>query len=168
MEPKLLLEWIKALGSILISWPVVGMTALALFRKPLFKIIEQFSNSEIRKAKFGPLEIEREINLLTEKVKEQKDEQERQKSEIDTLRFLISNFVTNAELIHLQKLTKDEPFIYEMAPYFELELRRLRSLGLITNFENKGIRSMPQNGNLKEYFTITESGKDYLKLRKTS
>lgn len=168
MEGKLVLEWIKAFGSILISWPVVGLIALALFRKPLFKIIEQFSNSEIRKARFGPVEIEREITLLTEKVKEQKDEQERQKLEIDTLRFLITNFVTSAELKHLEKLSKNESFIYEKAPYFELELRRLRSFGLISNFENKGISSMPQKGNLKEYFEITKNGKDYLKLRKNS
>jgi len=165
MDTQIILEWIKTLGSILISWPVVGITTLILFRRPLIKIFDQFANSEIRKAKFGPVEIEREITLLTEKVTEQKNEQERQKLEIDTLRFLISNFVTSDELTHLEKLSKDEPFMYIKNPSFEIELRRLRSLGLIRNFENKGIRSMVQQGNLKDYFTITESGKEYLKLR---
>lgn len=165
MNSNQILEWITKVGPIVVSWPVVGMIAIVIFKRPLLKIAEQFSNSDIRIAKFGPIEIEREINKLSEKVDKQDSEQQRQKTEIETLKFLIGNFVTKAELIHLEKLTRDEPYNYEMAPYFEVELRRLRSLGLISNFENEGIRTMPQTGNLKKYFFITENGIDYLKLR---
>ncbi len=143
MNSTSLLEWIKALGSILVSWPVVGLVAIIIFRKSLLKISNQLATPGITRAKFGPVEIEK-LNNLSEKIDDQKIEQEKQKSEIETLRFLISNFVTEAELGHLKALSIHEPFFYEKAPYFEIELRRLRSLGLIDNFSNKGIRSMPK------------------------
>ncbi|NID09531.1 hypothetical protein [Fibrivirga algicola] len=168
MDSKSLLEWVKVLGAILLSWPIVGLISLLFFRNPLLKILEQFSESRIIKAKFGPVEIEREIHILSSKVEEQKSEQERQKSEIETLKFLITNFVTEAELTHLEKLSKNDPFLFDKASYFELELRRLRSFGLINNFPGKGIREMPQKGNLKDYFAITERGKEYLELRKNT
>ena len=103
------------------------------FQKTIIKNYKSIINAGITKAKFGPVEIEREINILSGKVDEQKIEQEKQKSEIETLRFLISNFVSDAEFSHLEKLVREEPFPYEKAPYFEVELRRLRSLGLIKN-----------------------------------
>ena len=43
MGSKLLVDWIKTLGSIEISWPVVGMTAIIIFRRPLLNIINQLS-----------------------------------------------------------------------------------------------------------------------------
>ena len=63
------LEWIKVLGSILISWPIVGLVAIILFRKPLLKLIEQFTSGNLRRARIGPFEIERELNKLAEEGK---------------------------------------------------------------------------------------------------
>lgn len=160
-----MLEWIKVVGPILVSWPVIGLVALALFYRPLLGITKQFASSEVRKAKIGPIEIEREIIKLTERVEEQKAEQERQKSEIESLRFLISSFVTEPELTHLQKLANGEPFPYQKSSFFELELRRLRSFGMINNFKGKGIRSMLAEGDLRDYFEISDRGREYLRLR---
>jgi short subunit fatty acids transporter len=61
-----ILEWIKVIGSILLSWPVIGLLAIILFRKPLLQILLQFTSSDVRKAKVGPVEIEREFKKLTE------------------------------------------------------------------------------------------------------
>ncbi len=61
-----MLEWIKVIAPILISWPVVGLLALFILRKPFLKLIGQFTNSDIRKAKIGPIEIERELTKLAE------------------------------------------------------------------------------------------------------
>ena len=51
---------------LLISWPVFGLIAILLFRKRLLKLIEQFTNADIRKAKIGPIELERELTKLAE------------------------------------------------------------------------------------------------------
>lgn len=100
------------------------------------------------------------------KFRELKAEQVRQKAEIESLRFLISYFVTEFELTHLEKLESGEPFPYQKSESFITELRRLRSLAMITNYPNKDIRSMPQQGDLRDYFRVTERGTTYLQLRK--
>ena len=53
-----MLEWIEALGPILISWPVIGLLLVAMFRRPLLVLIERFSNATGSKAEVGPLKIE--------------------------------------------------------------------------------------------------------------
>lgn len=166
MGNALALEWIRTLGFLIISWPVVGFIAVIILRKPLTTIIRQFSEGNITRAKLGPLEIERQIEGIKSTLQVQQVEQQKQKSEIDSLRFLIGNFVTEAELKHLEKLAANRPFPFDKAPYFEVELRRLRSLGLIRNFADKSISGMPQQGNLQDYFAITDRGREYLELRR--
>jgi hypothetical protein len=60
-----MLEWIKVIAPIFI-WPVVGIIAILLFRRPILKVLDQFTNSDIRRAKFGPVEIERELTKIAE------------------------------------------------------------------------------------------------------
>jgi hypothetical protein len=97
--------------------------------------------------------------------------QEQQQSEINTLKFLISHFVTGAEFEHLKKLRAGESLLFDTSsdtwPYLQKDLRRLRDFGLINNYPNRGIRSMERQkqGNTENYFFITKAGKDYLELR---
>lgn len=65
-----MLEWVKVIAPILISWPVVGLIGVLIFRKPILKLIEQFTNADVRKAKFGPIELERELKSLAEQGQE--------------------------------------------------------------------------------------------------
>jgi hypothetical protein len=60
------LEWLKTIWTMLFSWPVVGFLGLLVFRKPLVGLIEQFTKGDLRRAKIGPIEIERELNKLAE------------------------------------------------------------------------------------------------------
>ena len=53
-----MLEWLKVLGPIILSWPVVGLVIALIFRKPLLGLLERFSNSSGGKAEIGPLKIE--------------------------------------------------------------------------------------------------------------
>ncbi|MDR6609069.1 hypothetical protein [Pseudomonas synxantha] len=53
-----MLEWLKILGPIILSWPVVGLVIVLVFRKPLLGLLERFSNSSGSKAEIGPLKIE--------------------------------------------------------------------------------------------------------------
>jgi hypothetical protein len=96
-------------------------------------------------------------------------EQQKQRADLDVLRFLISGFVTDAELIHLQKLASRTPFPFVRGPetsYFLNELRRLRSLGLIKNARGKGVRALErEGGDVGDYFSVTPRGREYLRLR---
>lgn len=65
-----ILEWVKAIGALICSWPMVVIFSLFVFRKPLFDLIKQFTGSEVKKAKIGPVEIERELGELAEKGKQ--------------------------------------------------------------------------------------------------
>ena len=101
-----------------------------------------------------------------------KEEQEKQKYEIERLKFLIEGFVSEDELKHLRKIHSKEPFLVKVdgtTRYFESELRRLRALGLVANPPGKGIRSLLINDgkerDVTEHFYITAKGEDYLRLR---
>jgi hypothetical protein len=92
-------------------------------------------------------------------------EQRKQKDEIKSLRFLMSYFITPFELIHLEKLRKDGPFLYKSRKRFILELKRLRDLGFISKTSKVGLSNIPKEDDLKKYVSITERGIEYLELR---
>lgn len=66
-----MLEWLKVLGPILLSWPVVGLVIALVFRKPILDLLERFSNSSGSKAEIGPLKIE--LGKLAEEGKDAVD-----------------------------------------------------------------------------------------------
>jgi hypothetical protein len=92
------------------------------------------------------------------------EEQVRQGADLQTiLRFLLQNFVSEYELIHLKKLASGEPFPFTKSDTFEKELRRLLSLGLIARRSNKGIRSLFTAGDdVRNHLEITDRGNWYL------
>lgn len=96
-------------------------------------------------------------------------EQQKQRADLDVLRFLIGGFVTDAELLHLQKLASRTPFPFVRGPetsYFLNELRRLRSLGLIESTPGRGVRMLERDGgDVGQYFSVTPRGREYLRLR---
>jgi hypothetical protein len=53
-----MLEWVKVLGPIVLSWPVVGLVIVVIFRRPLLALFERFSSAPGSKAEIGPLKIE--------------------------------------------------------------------------------------------------------------
>jgi hypothetical protein len=98
-------------------------------------------------------------------LQEVKIEQKKQRIEIDTLRFLITSYVTEKEMVHLTKLANKEPFPYKKNSSFESELRRLRSLDFIRNLSGKTVGGMPTDGDLRDYFELTPKGIEYIQLR---
>lgn len=105
-----------------------------------------------------------------------KTEQNRQAREIDALKFLVANFLTEAECRHLLGLASEKPYHARRdgtTVYFEMELRRLRALGFIQGLPDHGVRSLlkamsdagGKEVNVKEHFEITARGRDYLRLR---
>lgn len=96
-------------------------------------------------------------------------ELETQKRDLNRLRFLIANFVTDAEARHLEKLRARTPFPFlrdDTTSFFLGELRRLRSLKLIEGQDGKGIRTLEvEGGDVGAHFRITRAGREYLRLR---
>jgi hypothetical protein len=92
--------------------------------------------------------------------------QEAQEHQLEILKLLIGHFAHPNEREHLRTLRDGSPFPYgrdETRPFFESELRRLLSVGLIQRLPgDKGIGTMGDHGDLRDYFTITEEGRRYL------
>ena len=57
MEDRLL-EWTKVVGPLVISWPIIGLLTILLFRKRLSELIKRFIESPESKAELGPLKFE--------------------------------------------------------------------------------------------------------------
>lgn len=126
---------------------------------------------------------------LTVKVNQLKAEQEKQKADIEAnsgliqrqvlapleqvtangllpeAGFLVKNLLNPYEWGHLKKLALGVPFPYKKQYEFEVELRRLRTLGFIQTKPGKTIRGIPAEGDLRDYLEITERGRDYIELR---
>ena len=92
-------------------------------------------------------------------------EQQRQKVDIDALSFVIAHFLPFFAAEHLIKLQSGEKFEYRMHPGFERELRHLWEFGFIRKKSDFKILGMHREGDVNDYFGITEQGRTYLALR---
>jgi hypothetical protein len=70
MSSNEILEWVQAIGSLIFSLPVMILLALVIFRKPLYKLINQMTGADVKRAKVGPVEIERELSNLAKEGKQ--------------------------------------------------------------------------------------------------
>jgi hypothetical protein len=110
-----------------------------------------------------------ELNKLELKVEDVKEKQALLREEVDGLRFLVSGFVTDFELIHLKKLAGEARFDYVKGAghddRFINEIIRLRDFGLVKKLIPHSLYDIPRSGDLRDYVELTERGRTYLKLR---
>lgn len=91
--------------------------------------------------------------------------------EVDSLRFLVSGFVTDWELKHLDRLSREGPVPYKRGPErgvgdrFVQEIIRLRDLGLVSKKTDTPLWDMALQDDLSKYVQLTERGRMYLRLR---
>ena len=89
--------------------------------------------------------------------------------EMDALRFLVSGFVNDYEITHLQNLAKEGPFDYNQGATrndrFINEIIRLRDFGLVKKLVDHALWDIPMQGDLKKYVVLTDRGRAYLALR---
>lgn len=146
VEPKFIPDAItlSLLGIALLPWIY-----------PLVKTVEL--------AGFGKLEL---------RVDEVRQKQSALQTEVDSLRFLLLGFVTEWEYQHLMNLERPDRFEYgrSLSPddRFLKEIVRLRDSGMICKTHEFPIRNLPESGNLKDFFSLTERGKAYLSLRRSA
>lgn len=143
-----------ALLAIHLAWPVLAFDAVAL-GLVVTAVLPWLSDL------IKSLELPSGLKL---EFKELQGEVAQQKREIDQLtEFLFTNFVTEDELKHLEALNTKTPYPFKRAWYFDAELRRLRTLGLVSG----SIGYLPSTGaDLNSHFQITARGTDYIAKRK--
>ncbi len=107
-----------------------------------------------------------EIDTILE-FRELQEKQEHLQDEIRALQFLVAHFLTDDERTHLRKIADREPFqVKEDEPnsFFD-EMRRLRSLGFLTQHTGRGITTMRmERGDVRDYFDLSETARQYLDL----
>ncbi len=140
------------------------MAAVGVACDSIRKIIRDLGVSETKTAKA--------IDGIRFRQERQENELSRQQAEIRSLQVALRGIVTRYELDKLVALSKEEPFLCYYSNDLDDELRRLRAIGLVQNYEGMGIMAIrrdykDQNRqfDLRHFFFITEEGREYLKLR---
>jgi hypothetical protein len=105
---------------------------------------------------------ERKIAMELGNIRSRQIEQQLQ---IDALAFVLRTYIQWPEVGHLWGLKLDKPFPFSKSPWFEAELRRLRALGVIEGRPGVTVTGLPETGDLKDFFHITEAGVRYLDYR---
>ena len=158
----MILEWIRTLGPILISWPVVGLIAILIFIKPLRALANRFTGDDIQRIKVAGFEIERV-----------KAEVKQTKSQIEQL-YALS--MSEDAFNQLKKLSTDSfgPFWIDPALTVGLaaELNYFKILGYIEFDRVPSVvdtRDLPKgdnpNDDLSRYIRVTQQGHDFIALR---
>jgi hypothetical protein len=158
----MILEWINTLGPILLSWPVVGLIAILIFRKPLHALADRFLGDDVQRVKFGAIELERvrvEVNQT--------------KSLIEQL-YVLS--MSEDAFGQLKKLSTDSFGAFWLDPDLRVglapELTYFKILGYI-RFDRDAnvvdVRDLPKGDHpeddLSRYIRVTKQGHDFIALR---
>lgn len=167
----MILEWVKTLGLILVSWPIVGLIVILIFRKPLLALADRFTGEDVQRVKVGSIELER-VKVKVDQVEER---QVIQASEIKAIQIALKGILTKHEKGHLEGLKQPEYQIrYEpdLYPY----LHRLDGLNFIQPNPGYGLMTIEDRHrddaklpveerpffDLKEFVYITDDGERYL------
>lgn len=112
------------------------------------------------------------LSGITARQAEQEVELKNHGEQIRMLKFAVRGIVTEYELQKLKGLNSEAPFKCYYSDDLVDELKRLRALGLITNYDGIGLRDIkaqfkdtPNQFELKRFFRITKGGQEYLELR---
>jgi hypothetical protein len=163
----MILEWVKTLGPILISWPLVILIAILLFRNPLLSFFKGFTWENVKRLNIGSrgLEFEKDIKQV--------------KEDINAIEFALKAILTKHEKGKLEGLAGHDPVNLPYEPDLYGYLHRLDGLDFIQ--PNEGLKYglydivvdhkheeelHPKDRplfDLKQYVYITEEGKNYLK-----
>ncbi len=156
----MVLEWVRTLGPILISWPVVGLITLFIFRKPLRALADRFTGEDIRRIKVGIFEIEAEIKQT--------------KGQIERL-YALS--MSEDAFGQLKKLSTDSYGRFWLDPELRVglapELNYFKILGYIKFDRVPGVvdvRDLPRDvddpkDDLSRYISFTSQGREFIDLR---
>ncbi len=94
-----------------------------------------------------------------EKQRQQDDSQRSLWQELQSVRFVVSHSLTAREWEYLRMLGSGQELRYHKQDALCSELLRLSALGLIASVPGRSLEALPAEGDLREYFTLTEQGR---------
>jgi Predicted nucleotide-binding protein containing TIR-like domain len=113
------------------------------------------------------------IGQITSRQEEQQQELAEHQSQIRSLQVALQGIVTQFEFDKLTGLNDDQPFLCYYSEDLYSEVKRLRAMGLVENYEGTALSTIRQNYknsneqfDLKRFFRITDAGREYLSLRR--
>ena len=175
----MVLEWVKTLGPILISWPVVGLIAILIFRRPLLALAARFTGDDVQRIRVGSVELER-VRVAVDQVQRQ---QALQASEIRAIHIALKGVLTSHEIGLLERLEGAGPVLIRWEPELYRYVHRLDGLNFIQPNPGYGLFTIEARHrddeklpvppherplfDLKEFVYITDDGKWYLSTLRT-
>lgn len=167
----MVLEWVQALGSILVSWPVAVVIVLLVLREQLVAVLGRFTGDDVHRLKVGGVELERVINRVEKR-------QDLQEEEIKAIQIALKGVLTKHEIGLLQGLNAPTQHMIRYEPDLYRYLHRLDGLSFIQPNPGYGLITIEQQHrdderlpippdqrpqfDLKEYVHITSEGRHYL------
>jgi hypothetical protein len=113
----------------------------------------------------------RSLSVSTKGIEVSLQEVQRKQGEqtevLETIAFLLANYLPRAELEYLLKIAgieHDDRYQLQSGANVRVRLRRLRDAELIYKTDSAPIADLPSTGHLRERFGLTERGRTYLNL----
>lgn len=147
------------------DWPRTDDSHVAAVGSACDGIRRRVRSLGISEAKAG-----KEVREIASRQNEQGQALSRQHAEIRSLQIALRGIVTQYEYEKLTGLSGERPFLCRYSPELVEEIKRLRAMNLIRNQDGVGTRTIAERYrdiefDLKDFFYITEEGREYLKLR---
>jgi hypothetical protein len=127
----------------------------------------------IRDLGFSEAKTSKELGAIRSRQDEHEDQLSKQGREIRALKVALQGIVTHYEMDKLVGLSSEKPFLCYYSDDLYNELKRLRAMNLVRNYEGVGLSTIRrdymnknQQFDLRRFFFITEEGREYLELRK--
>ena len=126
----------------------------------------------LRELGLSPEKTTHAIGQLNSRQDRQQEELAQQQSQIRSLQVALQGIVTQYEFDKLVGLNNDQTFFCYYSEDLFGELKRLRAMGLIRNYDGTGLseirrsyKDRNEQFDLKRFFYITPAGQEYLALR---
>jgi|KBSSwiStaDraftv2_1062776.scaffolds.fasta_scaffold16646_2 hypothetical protein len=126
----------------------------------------------LRELGLSPEKTTHAIGQLNSRQDRQQEELAQQQSQIRSLQVALQGIVTQYEFDKLVGLNNDHTFFCYYSEDLFGELKRLRAMGLIRNYDGTGLseirrsyKDRNEQFDLKRFFYITPAGQEYLALR---
>jgi hypothetical protein len=126
----------------------------------------------IRDLGFAEVKTAQVVSDLSAKQEQQEQQLLEHRDAIRSLQSALQGIMTQYELDKLLGLSGETPFLCYYSADLYNEVKRLRAMALIANFDGRGLgnirseyKDRNERFNLKDFFYITDRGREYLRLR---
>jgi hypothetical protein len=135
VQTETALHWVSTVGSLLLSWPMVGLLAVVLFFKPLRRLADELTKGDQFSIRWGQFEIRRKLDALTAQGQELRTEFKEQEAQLEAQQEIINKLVIysmSASIYHhLWYIAQSREYLYHNEPPFQRQMYFLSDNGFI-------------------------------------